>query len=117
MNNVILIGNLGKEPEVVNINGTKIATFTLATSRRDKNKTTDWHTVTVFDKTAEIVEQYVHKGDKVAVEGSVQYTRNEKDGRVTYFTKIVGSRIEMLSKAQHAEIPDTQVSETEDLPH
>lgn len=112
MNNVVLIGNIGKDPEINTSTGVKIATLTLATTRRDKNKTTDWHTIILFDKAADIVEQYAHKGDKIAVEGSVQYSKVEKDGKTQYFTKIVGNRIELLTKRE-----GNKPNEIDDLPY
>lgn len=104
MNKVILIGNLGKDPEINHTNtGTTIAKFSLATneSRMDKKsgekqKYTEWHRITVFGRLAEICDEYLHKGKKVCIEGRIQTTSWEKDGDRRYSTEIIASNMEML---------------------
>jgi single-strand DNA-binding protein len=97
MNRVTLFGNVGKDPEVrVTNDGTKIATLTLATSERWKDRgtgeakeRTEWHRIVVFGGQAEVIEKYVKKGDKLLVEGSIQ-TRKWVDqaGVEKYTTEI-----------------------------
>ena len=104
MNRAILIGNLGKDPEVKQIEGgTSVGTFSLATSSKYKNKAgeliedTQWHNITVWGKLAEIAAKYLKKGVKIAVEGEIRYREYEKDGQKKYFTEIKARELEMLS--------------------
>lgn len=107
MNKVMLIGNVGREPEVRYVDqGVACARFSLATTERGytlPNGTqvpdrTDWHTVVMWRRLAEIVEKYVHKGDKLYVEGRVRYsTYDDKQGIRHQVTEIWGENMEMLS--------------------
>jgi len=101
LNKAMLIGNLGRDPEIrFTRAGDKIATFSIATSDRWKDKQTgeqqektEWHRVVIFDaKLAEIVEQYLKKGSKVYLEGEIQTHKWEKDGVERYSTEIVLNR-------------------------
>lgn len=102
VNKVILIGNLGKAPEIRHGNdGTKIASFSIATgeSWKDKNtgerkEKTEWHRIVVFnDKLADIVEKYVQKGSRIYVEGQLQTRKwTDQQGVERYTTEIVLSR-------------------------
>ena len=103
-NKVQLIGNLGNDPEVITLDsGKKLAKFSIATNESYKNaqgeKVTDtqWHNVVVWNKTAEIVEQYLSKGNEVAVEGKLT-TRSyeDKEGIKKYITEIVVNELLML---------------------
>lgn len=102
-NKVNLIGNLGKDPEIVNLDsGVKIAKFSLVTSETYKNKQgervseTEWHNIVIFGKLAEIVEKYVSKGSKVDVEGKIKTRSWEKDGEKKYATDIIVNELVML---------------------
>ena len=112
MNKVMLIGNVGRDPEVRYVDqGKPVARITLATTERGytlANGTqvldrTEWHTVLFWNKQAEIVEQYVHKGDKLYVEGRIHYASyDDKQGRRQYYTEIWGDNLELLTpKNQH----------------
>lgn len=111
LNKVMLIGNVGAEPEVrTTPNGTKLAKVSLATSRTFKDRSdqqqekTEWHRLTFWGKVAEIVEKYVHKGDKLYVEGSIEYSQSEDEqGNVRYWTDINVRDMNMLGggKAQN----------------
>jgi single-strand DNA-binding protein len=106
VNKVILIGNLGRDPEVRSTpSGQPVATFTLATSRRWRDKSgqkqeqTEWHTVVVWGKQAEIAGQYLTKGKQIYVEGRLQ-TRSWDDrqtGEKKYKTEVVCDNFQMLS--------------------
>ena len=98
VNKVILVGNLGRDPEVRAMqNGDKVANLSLATSekRRDKNsgemnERTEWHRVVIFGKTAEIAEQYLRKGSKVYIEGQLQTRKwQDQEGNDKYTTEVV----------------------------
>ena len=86
INKVILVGNVGRDPDIqVTTAGTKVAHMSLATSRRIPRdgaleERTDWHRLTLWDRLAEIAEEYVRKGDKIYVEGRVEYGSFEKNG-------------------------------------
>ena len=106
VNKVILIGNLGKDPEMrYTPNGVAVANLTLATSESWKDKTsgeaveeTEWHRVVMFQRLAEIAGEYLKKGSKVYIEGRLQ-TRKWQDktsGQDRYTTEIVGDNLQML---------------------
>jgi single-strand DNA-binding protein len=105
VNKVILVGRLGKDPEVRNTNsGAVVANFNLATdeSYKDKSGTkqqvTEWHRIILWNKLAEIAEQYLHSGDLIYLEGKLQ-TRSyedQKSSTTKYVTEIVGLNLTML---------------------
>jgi single-strand DNA-binding protein len=84
MNRVVLIGRLGKDPELrYTPSGTAIAKFTLATDRRKRNgeeQPPDWHRITAWSRLAEICSQHLMKGERVMIEGRIEYRSYEKDG-------------------------------------
>jgi len=105
-NKVQLIGNLGNDPEIINLeSGKTLAKFSIATNESYKNaqgeKITDtqWHNIVAWGKTAQIVEKYVGKGKEVVVEGKLT-TRawEDKDGNKRYTTEVVCNELLMLSK-------------------
>ena len=98
INKVILVGNLGKDPEIRHTtDGKPIANITVATSEtwKDKNsgeprEKTEWHRVVIFGGVANIVEQYLHKGSKVYIEGKLQTRKwQDKNGQDRYTTEVV----------------------------
>ncbi len=105
LNKVMLIGNLGKDPEVrYTAAGTAVASFSLATSERFKNKNgeweekTEWHNVTLWARLAEIAGEYLAKGKTVYIEGRLQTRKwQDRDGKDRYTTEIVGEKMQMLS--------------------
>ena len=105
VNKVILVGRLGKDPEVRNLeNGAVVANFTVATSESYKDKTTgdkkeitEWHNIVLWRGLAEIAQKYLHKGDMVYVEGKLRTRSWEKEGVTRYTTEIVGDNMTMLS--------------------
>jgi single-strand DNA-binding protein len=107
MNKVMLIGNVGADPEVRYVEeGVAVARLRLATTERGytlQNGTqvrdrTDWHQVILWRKLAEIVEKYVHKGDKLYIEGRLRYsTYDDKQGQRRYVTEIWADNMEMLN--------------------
>ncbi|MDO9636721.1 MAG: single-stranded DNA-binding protein [Thiobacillus sp.] len=104
VNKVILIGNLGRDPEMRYMpSGEAIANLAIATSRKYKNKAgemveeTEWHRVTFFGKLAEIAGQYLKKGRSVYVEGRIKTDKyTDKEGVEKYATEIRGDRMQML---------------------
>ena len=105
VNKVILVGRLGKEPEVRNLeNGAVVANFSIATSEVFKDKTTgerrettEWHNIVLWRGLAEIAQKYLHKGDMIYVEGKLKTRSWEKDGVTRYTTEIIGDNMTMLS--------------------
>ena len=105
VNKVILVGRLGKDPEVRNLeNGVTVVNFTLATSESYKDKTTgdkkevtEWHNIVLWRGLADIAAKYLHKGDLIYVEGRLRTRSWEKEGVTRYTTEIVGDNMTMLS--------------------
>jgi len=124
VNKVTLIGNVGKEPEIKQLdNGTKIANFPLATSEtwKDKNgekvEQVEWHNISIFGKLAEIVEMFVNKGTLLYCEGKIK-TRSwdDKDGNKRYTTDIIVSELRMLGGKQK-ENEASKNEPNDDLPY
>lgn len=105
VNKVILVGRLGKDPEVRNLdNGATVANFTMATSESYKDKTTgekkeitEWHNIVLWRGLAEVAAKYLHKGDMIYVEGRLRTRSWEKEGVTRYTTEIIGDNMTMLS--------------------
>jgi single-strand DNA-binding protein len=109
LNKAILIGNLGADPEVRSTStGSRVATLSLATSRQWKNQSgekqekTEWHRVVLWNNKgsalADFVEKYAKKGDRLYVEGSIEYRSwQDREGQTRYSTEIVGREVILLS--------------------
>lgn len=121
VNKVILIGNLGKDPEVrYSPNGGAIANITLATSESWKDKNTgetvdktEWHRVVFFRRLAEIAGEYLKKGSKVYIDGKLQTRKwQDKDGQDRWTTEIVANEMQMLdSKGGSSDFNQSSQSE------
>ena len=106
VNKVILIGNLGADPEVRHLqNDVTVANFNLATSETykdrqtgEKREQTEWHRVVVWRGLAEVVEKYLKKGSKVYVEGKLRTRKWEKDGIDRYTTEIMADEMSLLER-------------------
>src|SRR3990170_5079357 len=104
VNKVILVGRLGKDPEVRNLeNGVSVANFTMATSETYKDRTTgekkeatEWHNIVLWRGLAEVSQKYLHKGDLVYIEGKLRTRSWEKEGVTRYTTEIVADNMNML---------------------
>lgn len=114
INKVILVGNLGKDPEVRTLeNGAKVANFTLATSETYKNRegqrvtTTEWHNIVLWRGLADIADRFLKKGNQVYIEGKIK-TRSwdDKDGVKRYTTEILGDNLTMLGGKRDMEESD-----------
>ncbi len=105
-NKVQLIGRLGQDPEIINLDsGKKLAKFTVATNDSYKNangervEDTQWHNVVAWGKTAEIIENYVTKGKEIAIEGKLTHRSYEdKEGIKRYSTEVVCNELLLLGK-------------------
>ncbi len=142
INKVILVGNLGKDPEVRYLEGgTAVANFPIATSENytdrssgEKKTITEWHNVVLWRGLAEIAEKYLKKGNQVYIEGKLRTRKwQDKDGHDRYTTEIVGDSMQMLGRKDDNSSSDTaqqskssgtsssaqidnEPSETDDLP-
>ena len=134
VNKVILIGNLGKDPEIRTLdNGNKVANFSIATTESYNDKAsgkrvdqTEWHNIVIWGKLADIVEKYMKKGSSGYFEGKLQTKSYEKDGVTRYRTDVVCSQMTMLGgkkpeeqasapAPQQQSAPDTS-NEDDELP-
>lgn len=115
VNKVILIGNLGKDPEVRHLeNGATVANFPIATSESytDRNtgqrvENTDWHDIVVWRGLAEVVEKYVRKGTKIYVEGKLKKRSwQDKEGNTRYSTEVVADELTILTSRSDQQRPD-----------
>jgi single-strand DNA-binding protein len=120
VNKIILLGNVGSDPEVKNVGESKVSNFTFATSESWKDKQgnkqteTQWHNIEAWGNLADICERYIKKGSKLYLEGMVKYKNYEKDGQKKYFTIVIANSIKMLgSKEQSGEVEP----ESDDLPY
>lgn len=110
LNRVILVGNLGQDPETrYTSGGLAVANLSIATtetwtdSRGQKQEQTEWHRVSVFGKVAEVAGQYLRKGGKIMIEGRLQTDKwTDKQGKEQYTTRVVAERMEMLDRAPEA---------------
>lgn len=108
LNKGMIIGNLGSDPEVRSTSsGTRVATLSVATSRRwtsrsgEEQEKTEWHRVVAWDRLAEICEEYLSKGDRIYVEGRIEYRQWEgDDGRTRYTTEIRAREMIMLGRGR-----------------
>jgi len=124
MNKVIIIGRLGKDPELRYMpNGKAVAIFSIATSEKwtgkdgEKQERTEWHNIVAFEKTAELCAGYLNKGSQAAVEGKIQTRSWEKDGEKKYKTEIVVNRVEFLgSKVVKEDAPAEAPADDEEVP-
>ena len=113
VNKAIIFGNVGNAPEVRDVNGSKVASFRVATSERYKDRNgeqhenVEWHSVVCWRNLAEFVEKYIKKGDKVYVEGKIksrEYT--PQDGAKRTIVEIVADKVEPGGKIQKVEQDD-----------
>lgn len=121
VNKVILLGNIGKDPEVRETKSGKVANLVLATSERytdksgQKQENTEWHNLVVFGKLADVVTKYVKKGDKLYVEGSITTRKwEDKEGNTRYNTDIKVRDLTMLGGGEKKATKQVAVAVGED---
>lgn len=127
LNTVQLIGNLGADPEVRSLSsGAKVANFSIATSRQWKNakdepqEKTEWHRITAWSNPnkqglADVVEKYCKKGERVYIEGRIEYrSYDDKDGVKKYATDIIANDVILLGSPKGAATPKAEPSESVD---
>lgn len=110
LNKVMLIGHVGKDPELKFLpGGQAVTTFSLATSRQWKDKDgnkkedTQWHNIKCWGKQAETAQKYLKKGKQIYVEGRIETREYERDGQKKYYTEIVMFDFKFLGKRDEAE--------------
>lgn len=109
MNNVSLIGRLTKDvQERRTQSGTPVVSFTLAVDRRKKEDGADFINCIAWDKAAETIAKYVHKGDLFGVTGHIQTRNYEKDGRMVYVTEVVTTSFQFLERKRESDSPSGQ---------
>jgi len=124
VNRVILVGRLGKDPEVTMANGVSLAKFSMATdeswkdkSSGEKQQKTEWHNIVAWRKTAELCGAYLRKGSQVYLEGKLQTRSWEKDGTKRYTTEIVADSVVFLGKPAVSEAGgESSAVSDEDIP-
>ena len=103
VNKITLIGNVGRDPDIQQTkNGTKVAHFSLATNRRapqdaEEEERTDWHRLTLWNRQAQFAEDYIRTGDRIYVEGRVEYDSYERDGVVIPTAEVIVREVVMLN--------------------
>jgi len=119
INKVILIGRLGKDPEVrYTQQQTAVCNFSIATSETwqkdgEKQEKTEWHNIVVWKRLAEICGQYLSKGSNVYVEGKLQTRKwEDKDGNTKYTTEIVAQTVQFLDPKGHHQEPEAEYNMT-----
>lgn len=111
LNKAMLIGNVGSDPEIRTIpSGARVAQFSVATNRRwnDKNgqqqEKTEWHRIVVWERLVDIIERYVKKGDRIYVEGEIEYRQyQDKDNQTKYITEIRARDVVLLGGKRDGE--------------
>jgi single-strand DNA-binding protein len=138
INKVILVGHLGKDPEVRHLdNGTAVCNFSLATSENYTDRTsgerktqTEWHNIVLWRKQAETAEKYLRKGSLIYLEGKIKSRSwEDQEGQKKYITEIIGDNFQMLDRPSNAQsneeketltvtssTPNASASEESDLP-
>jgi len=120
VNKVILVGNLGKDPEVKYLdNGVAVANFSLATTENYKNKEgekvsqTEWHNIVLWRGLAEVAEKWLKKGSSVYIEGKIKTRKwEDKDGNTRYNTEILADNMTMLGGKSNADSTSPVSSES-----
>ena len=129
INKVILMGNLGKDPELKNLpTGSQYCKFSLATNESytdksgQKQNKTEWHNVVVWGKSAENCAKYLAKGSKALVEGKLTHRSYDKDGKTVYFTEVSANNVQFMGSKKDdraqlgAPVKPTQQYTTDEIP-
>jgi single-strand DNA-binding protein len=120
LNRVQLIGRLGKDPETkLTPSGKKVCHFSLAVDRRwrtidgESKAATDWFNIEAWGRLGEVIQQYLHKGRLIFIEGRLQTDRYEQGGENRYFTKVIARNMQILERPPEEEEPTLPESEEE----
>ena len=117
LNKVILVGNLGKDPETRTLeSGTVMCRFSLATTETYKNRQsgektshTEWHNIVLWRTLAEVADKYLHKGDKVLIEGRIRSRswEDKESGQMRYITEILTDQMQMMGSVKRSSDPES----------
>jgi single-strand DNA-binding protein len=119
INKLILVGHVGRDPEVqATGKGKKVAHFSLATNRRIPRdngfeERTEWHRLTVWNRLAELAEEYIRKGDRLYIEGRIQYDSYERDGVTIPTAEVVVRELVMLGSAAGRNLSGTPLDDAD----
>ena len=112
INRTVIFGNVANDPEVRDVNGVKVASFRVATSEKytdrngEKHENTEWHSCVAWRNLADLAEKFVHKGDKLYVEGKLKTRKyTDKNGVERSITEIFAEKLEFTSKGVAASAP------------
>ena len=117
VNKITLIGNVGRDPDIQQTkSGTKVAHFSLATNRRapagaDEEERTDWHRLTLWNRQAQFAEDYIRTGDRIYVEGRLEYDSYERDGVVIPTAEVHVREVVLLSPKSGAAGSEDEMEE------
>lgn len=114
-NKVILVGHVGKDPEAKHFEKSNKVNFSVAISTYGQNEQTIWLSVEAWNKTADFVEAYIHKGDAVLIDGEIAIDEWEKDGQKRSKTYVKAFRVESLGRKPKPETDNTPIDE-DDVP-
>lgn len=126
LNKILLIGNVGQDPQIRTAGENKVASLTLATTEKRKDKTgnviseTEWHNVVIWGKLADVVEKYVSKGSQLYVEGKIKTEKyTDKEGTDRYSTKVYASSLQLLGGRPEGQTshPRPETQNTSSVPH
>lgn len=122
VNKVIIIGIVGRDPEVKHLDGGRIvSSFSVATDESytpkggTKIEATEWHNIVIWGPLNQVVEKYVRKGMKLYLEGKIKTDTFEKDGQKHYSTKIQVDKLEMLSKVEGSQAQSSSLPQSESM--
>jgi len=116
INKVIIVGRLGQEPDIrFTAAGNAVANMSVATSKKYKGEEeTEWHRIVCFGKLADVIKQYVHKGDLVGFDGELKTRKwQDKQGNDRYSTEIIAWKMDMLGSKNRSDQPPAQGESTE----
>ncbi len=120
LNKVQIIGRVGKTPEIQDVNGTKKAKFSIASTEKYRNKQgekveeTEWFNIIFWGARAEVVEKFVNVGDLLYIEGKLKTTKNEANGETKYYTFVNGLSLQMLGSKGEKQPQTTEAQPSED---
>lgn len=120
VNKVILLGRVGQNPEIKDVQGKPLATFSLATSERWSDKTgqvrenTEWHNIEAWHTLADLISNYVKKGDQIYIEGKIKTDSWEQDGIKRYKTKITAIALTFISSNSKVQKEQNTTESAED---
>ena len=114
VNKIILVGNVGRDPDIQQTkNGTKVAHFSMATNRRtsggdsgEAGERTDWHRLTLWNRQAQFAEDYIRTGDRIYVEGRLEYDSYERDGVTIPTAEVMVNEVVLLVSKQARELEE-----------